>query len=159
MKAQSGFTLIELMVTLTIMVMIMMVALPLTQSWVNSSTVMETKALLQQAYGRTRGLALANQTGNTTGGAAAYMCVTNSKIYVQRANSDGSLGTCGATGFSWVGDIKASATITTSEPATFVCMGMSNLGIPVSNGSSGACTTDKLLTVTKGGESNAKTLY
>ena len=159
MKSQSGFTLIEIVVTLSIMGLIMMTALPLTQSWVNSAVVLETKALLQQAYGRTRAIALANKAMVTADGAAAYMCVSSTKIYVQVAQTDGSLGTCGSTGFTWAGDVKANTTITTSAPASFVCMGLSNLGTPVSSAMSGICTTDKILTVTKGGESNAKTLY
>ena len=164
MKSQSGFTLIEIVVTLSIMGLIMMTALPLTQSWVNSAVVLETKALLQQAYGRTRAIALANQAMAVADGAAVYMCVNNSKIYVQVPNPDGSLGTCGPTGSTdtriiWAGDVKTNTTITTSTSANFVCMGLNNLGTPISNALSGTCTTDKLLTVTKGGDSNAKTLY
>lgn len=159
MKSHSGFTLIELLVTLTIMGVIMLVSLPLTQTWVNNSAVTETKALLQQAYSRTRALALTNRAINIAGGAAAYLCISGSKMYVQVARTDGSLGTCGSSGYSWTGEMKSGITITTSAAATFSCMGLSNLGIPVSNTSTGVCTTDKVLTVTKGSESNAKALY
>lgn len=155
MKTLSGFTLIELVVTLAIMATVLMLAMPLTGSWVDSATVVESKALLQQAYSRTRATALANPGGVAGEGVAAYMCLVDSKIYVQSAI----LATCGATGYAWVGSLKTNVAIT-SQPATFVCMGMSNLGMPISGALNGAtCTTDKILTVTKGEQSDEKTLY
>lgn len=158
MKAcNRGFTLVELMVTLVILVLLLMTAVPLTQSWINSASVMETKTLLQQAYGRTRGLALANPAGISDGSASAYLCVLNSKIYVQPISA----ATCG-TGSVWSGDIKASASITVGTTGTtnFICMGLSNLGLPVAlTLAGGACTTNKTLKVTKGSEQNDQALY
>lgn len=157
MKTRSqGFTLIELMITLVILVLLLMSTVPLTQSWVNSASVMQAKTLLQQAYGRTRGLALANPAGISDGGASAYLCVVNSKIYVQPISA----ATCG-TGSIWSGDIQASASITVGTGTTnFVCMGLSNLGLPVDLTLAGDdCTTDKTLKVSKGSEQNDKALY
>ena len=162
MKTLSGFTLIELVVTLAIMATVLMLAMPLTGSWVDSATVVESKALLQQAYSRTRATALANPGGVAGEGVAAYMCLVDSKIYVQSAT----LTTCGEINaetnikFDWVGNLKPNVAVDTSQRATFVCMGMSNLGMPISGALNGAtCTTDKILTVTKGEQSDEKTLY
>jgi len=156
MKAQSGFTLVELVVTLVIVVLIMLVAVPFTQSWVNSASVRESKSLLQQAYSRARAMGLANANEIKDGTAAAYMCVANAKLYVQPITAT----TCG-TDFAWTGDIKSNTSITVGTTSSiFSCMGLNNLGLPVplTLGST-ACSVNKVLRVTRGVENNEESLY
>jgi len=55
-----GLTLIELLVTITILVMLLMTAVPFTLDWGRSAKTLEAKGALVQAYGHTKALALRN---------------------------------------------------------------------------------------------------
>lgn len=55
-----GFTLVELMVTIAIMVFLLLVALPLTLGWVHSIQISKSKDLLLEGLGQARSFALRN---------------------------------------------------------------------------------------------------
>ena len=155
MNKQLGVTLVELLVGLVILSAVMMTAVPLTSSWVNSAMVRDAQALLQQAYGRTKALGLANPAAIKTGEAAAYMCVANAHLYVQPINA----GTCG-TGYAWGAELKSGVSITVSGAGQFSCLGMDARGVPVAlTLGESTCTTSKALTVSKGNQNDSTTLY
>lgn len=58
-----GLTLIELLVTITILVMLLMAAVPFTLNWGHSARTLEAKGTLVQAYSHTKALALRNPCG------------------------------------------------------------------------------------------------
>ena len=151
---KTGYTLTELLIALIIMALLLLAAIPVTISWSNSNSAIESKDLLQQGYAKSRVLALSNPTSVKDGTAAAYLCFSNSRIYVQPINQ----ATCG-TGFNWSANIKPGTTLTVAG-ATFSCIGFSNIGIIVSlTVGSNACTTSKSIIATKGGQTDERSLY
>ncbi|THT98686.1 hypothetical protein E9531_14020 [Lampropedia puyangensis] len=57
---QRGVSLIELMVTITVMFFLLLVAVPLTASWIHSAQVGKSKGLLMQATSQAKAIALRN---------------------------------------------------------------------------------------------------
>lgn len=55
-----GFTLVELMVTIAVMVFLLLVALPLTQGWVHTIQIGKSKDLLLEGVSQARSLAMRN---------------------------------------------------------------------------------------------------
>jgi prepilin-type N-terminal cleavage/methylation domain-containing protein len=154
-QTQRGVTLIELVVGIAIMAAVMLTAVPLTSSWVDSSIVTETKASLQKAFSKTKTISLENSAHITDGTAAAYMCVLSGVVYVHSISQ----GTCGINPI-WKTVIKGNVALSVSG-ASFNCIGLNNIGLPVAltlpNGN--VCTVSKVITVRKADISDEKTLY
>ncbi|AGA89647.1 prepilin-type N-terminal cleavage/methylation domain-containing protein [Thioflavicoccus mobilis 8321] len=72
-NGQTGFSLIELMITLLILSITLLVGVPFTGRWVQSAQVQETRSLLLQGYGQAAALALRNPLGVTGSQAAASL--------------------------------------------------------------------------------------
>lgn len=152
---QSGFTLIELMVGLAITALLLATAVPLSTGWVNSADVTQTKAALQKAFSQTKSIALENPDKVTGDSAAAFMCVSGNTVRVQTIDH----GTCGS-GDVWKAGINSSVTLSVNS-AAFNCIGLNNVGLPVplTLAAGTVCTQSKVITVTKGAASDARTLY
>lgn len=80
--SESGFTLIEMMITITVMCLLMLVAVPLVNDWIYSAQTREGRSKLVQAYGTTKALALRNpsQAGAAPAAAAGLSIVTTGTI-------------------------------------------------------------------------------
>mgnify|MGYP005830621547 CR=1 FL=1 len=68
--AQSGFTLIELMITITVMTIVLFMGSSLTSAWIDQSQVNNATSSIQSAISQAKALALCN-TNNTPLTAAA----------------------------------------------------------------------------------------
>jgi prepilin-type N-terminal cleavage/methylation domain-containing protein len=66
-----GFTLIELMITLVIIAMVALVAVPFTTTWIPESAINDARAQLHRAHSEAKALALRNPIGLGTGFPAA----------------------------------------------------------------------------------------
>ncbi|GGI21678.1 pilus assembly FimT family protein [Oxalicibacterium faecigallinarum] len=76
-----GLTLIEILVTLTILVALLMTAVPFTLDWGHSAKTLEAKGTLIQAYSHAKALALRNPCGASAVNNAASLEITiNSPI-------------------------------------------------------------------------------
>lgn len=71
-----GFSMIELMVVLAIGALLMLVAAPLTKTWVDNATVRQTTFRLQEGMSQAKALALRNVGGRTVAEPAAYLVLT-----------------------------------------------------------------------------------
>lgn len=152
----AGFTLIELVIVLAIIVLAMLVSVPFTASWVDSARVNETQGLFQQAFSRSKALALRNGSGATVDTAAATLCQNGTTLYLY----SGLPATCGAGTIAWQGDIPGGSTAIQLGGATFTCMVLNNLGMLVSSSIGGTnCATASNYTISKGGQSVSKTLF
>lgn len=152
-----GFTLIELVVAITIAVLAMLVAAPLTSSWVDSARVNETQGLFQQGYSRAKALALRNANGVTAAEGAAAFCQSGNNLYVY----SGVPATCGTGSFVWQGLVPGDGnTRIQLDSATFSCLALNNAGIPVAATiGAAACVTGSSYTISKGVQSVSKTLF
>lgn len=135
----------------------MLVAAPLTASWVDSARVNETQGLFQQAFSRAKALALRNANGVTASEAAAALCQNGSILYVY----SGTPASCGASTYVWQGVIPGDGTTQIRlDSATFSCLALNNAGIPVTATIGAAtCTPGSSYTISKGVQNVSKTLF
>lgn len=59
-QASGGFTLVELLVTISIMVVLLLAAVPYTSDWLYSAQTRDAQAKLMQGFGTAKALALRN---------------------------------------------------------------------------------------------------
>lgn len=71
--AQAGLTLIELMVTLTVMAFLLLLGVSLGGDWVNGSRTQQARGDLEQGWGVAKALALRNPCQTHEGQAAAVL--------------------------------------------------------------------------------------
>lgn len=153
-----GFSLIEMLVAISISVLALLAAAPLTGSWVDGAKVNETLGLLQQAYARTKAVAQRNSLGMTGDSVAASFCRAGNAIYIYAGLQ---VGACGDGAFVWQGRIPGdSATLIQNGGSTFSCFAMNSRAQSVSASiNSSACSQDDQFTASKGGQSVTKRLY
>ncbi|SBV36886.1 conserved exported hypothetical protein [uncultured Stenotrophomonas sp.] len=70
MKRATGFTLIELMVTVAIMAVLALAGMPFARSWMESNRQMQVRNLLWEGIAQSRAVALRNPGGTAAGPAA-----------------------------------------------------------------------------------------
>jgi len=141
-----GFTLIELMITIALFGLLLLVGVPLTQSWTNSGYQRDAAGLLKQGISRAKAIALRNQGKVQDTAPAAVLCRSgqNLKLYSLSAAID-----CTATTQIWSTSLPSAAVIQTGG-VDLVCIAFNNRGLAVSSGS---CTTTTVQ-VTAGSESS-----
>jgi prepilin-type N-terminal cleavage/methylation domain-containing protein len=144
----AGVTLIELMVTLVILALLLLAALPFTSSWVYSARVNDGKAKVIEGYGLAKALALRNPTGARAPAAAAGLRLDGLVLYVCSGNPADTT-TCGAgkSAVSWQAVLLENTTVSLGGAQT---LAMDNTGLPLSTAS---------YTVTYRSESETGTLY
>ena len=151
-----GFTLIEIAVTLTLTVAATLVAAPLAVAWVDSSRVVETRAVLQQAVSRAKAMALRNSAGVTGDTPAATLCAVQGVVHVHQ----GLPAQCGD-GSAWRQDIPGGArTQVLLDGAALGCLALANTGRPVPLAFGGAdCAEGMAFEITRGDERVAGQLH
>lgn len=77
-----GFTLVELMITLALIAIIAMAAVPYTASWIHAAQVQTTAANLEQAFAKAKALALRNPSGVTASAPAASVKLAGNIVIV-----------------------------------------------------------------------------
>jgi prepilin-type N-terminal cleavage/methylation domain-containing protein len=128
----AGFTLIELMITIAIMALLLLAALPFTRDWVDSNRQMQARHLMWEAMAQTRALALRNPQQVTGDAIAARLLRDQRSLQVLRADSDDVLWSgqlprdaefrfSGATDFSGAESLEASGD-------DFSCVAFGNRG-------------------------------
>jgi Tfp pilus assembly protein FimT len=143
-----GFTLVEILVVLTLTVVGFLVAAPFTAAWVDSSRVVEARAALQQAYTQARAVALRNGEGAIGDAPAAVMCMAS-----------GVPAGCGTAPLWRQAVPGGAATAMTLGGQAVGCVAFANTGRMVAFSLSGAnCATDPAFLVSRGGENVAGTL-
>lgn len=152
----TGFTLIELMVTITILVLLLLAALPLVNDWVYSAQTREARSKLVQSYSAAKALALRNPSKAAMSGVASGLrVVTNgnvSTLLVCRGNPADAACAVNGSNLQWQAELAGSVAIaiagvtaTALAPQT---ISINNLGIPSS-------ATN--YTISRGGSQNNET--
>jgi len=111
---QSGFTLIELMITIAIIALLAVVAAPYTSSWIHEANVNEAKSTLHRAHGQAKAIALRNPNGVMEGNqVAASVKLDNGVLLACRGEPDQLTCAAGdATGIvGWQGNWPAGVSI------------------------------------------------
>lgn len=142
-----GFTLIELMITITLFALLLVVGVPLTQSWTNSAYQRDAAGLLKQGLSRTKSIALRNQGKVQDTAPAAVLCLSGQSLKLLSLTSGQSIDCTVTTPILWSTPLPAAAVIQVAN-VNLACVAFNNRGFPVSSGS---CTTGTIQ-VTAGSE-------
>jgi len=137
-RRQQAFTLVELMVTLSIMAFLLMACTPFLAGWTHSRQIKDAQSKLLSGYGLAKALALRNPDAAQSNQVAAGLKLetgTNLRtVYV--CKGDPSSADCASSGASvlWSADFPSSVALTlggssvTASSATTV--GLNNRGVP-----------------------------
>lgn len=138
--AARGFTLIELMIGLTIMALLLLAAAPFTQAWVDGTRQMRARSNLVEAVSQARSLAMRNphavdlaQSGK--GVAAVVYNKAEYELCVVSRKADGSAWNL-CSDADWRGKIANPASLKlhsddAEEPADFACAAFDSRGLLV----------------------------
>ncbi len=147
-RREHGFSLIELLVGLSIACMLLLVGAPLAGGWIDSNNVRQTNHRLLEGMARAKALAL-NNTGLVSDSTpAAYLLTDGTTICVYGSTAPAAL-SCGNTAV-WSAAVTATLKI---NAATTQCVALNNRALAVSATISGtACTTTLTYNIQRGTE-------
>lgn len=83
-----GFSLIELMVVISIIAVLALVAVPFTQSWLIDTQLRDARSQLYQAHAEAKALGLRNPTNARENGVAACITFSNNTLRVQQPSGN-----------------------------------------------------------------------
>lgn len=164
MTAPKGFTLVEVMVVVTLVAILCVAGSPFTRAWTTNSEIVTAKGVLSQAVSRAKSLAMRNQLGIDTGQSAAAICLdSNKKLEVRYASVTGTsnvncnvnVGTV-----NWKSSVSTNITLKNSSN-TLSCLCFDSKGQP-NNTASGctSCASSTTITISASGvEDETISLY
>lgn len=158
-KNHFGFTLIEVMVTVSLMSILFFVGMPLTKGWTTNTEVTSSKGVLTQAIGRAKSLAARNQMGVDSGNAASAICfTTDKKVQVRYATTSATTTVnCAASNTStldWSAPISANLTFNVSNTAlSCICFDSKAQIITTASGCT-SCAASTAITISATGIEN-----
>lgn len=136
-----GFTLIELVVTIAVLAMLLLLALPLTSAWADGAQQQTAANVLHEGIGRAKAQALLNP-GSVTGTEtpAAALCITNKTLSLHPIESGDSINCSSSSIWSAQLPDKPAVKVASND---FVCVAFNNRGLPVTPSGS-SCTTSEI---------------
>jgi len=154
-----GFSLIELMVTIAVMLLLLLVGAPFAAGWGNSASVQQSKSQLMQGMAQLKATALRNTNAvliSDTATPSAVLVSTGTQLCVYSGAPANPGCDPAAAGFSWGAAISAALTL---NDATLQCIAMNNIGIPMPLAiGSITCGTSMNYQLTRGSEHDSGTL-
>lgn len=140
---EHGLSLIEMMVTLTVMLLLAIGAAPFSSGWANQAAVNQSNALVRQGMGQLKALALRNPGAVAGGAASAVLISVPGQLCLQPQMP----ATLSCTGAAW--STTPSATVRIAGAAS-QCIAMDSTGLLLA-GALG-CSTSLSYRVTRGQE-------
>ncbi|SFE32730.1 Tfp pilus assembly protein FimT [Dyella marensis] len=136
-------SLIELMVTITLMFVICLVGLPLTKAWVDSAHQREAAGILAEGLGRAKALAMRNPSGIADPAQpGAFVCLSGNTIAVARPDQSTA---CGKGTLAWSATLPTGSSIVLASKAAFHCVAYSARGAALAMDVAAAtCTTTSI---------------
>ena len=137
-RLQQAYTLVELMITLTIMSFLLLACAPFLADWTYSSQVKDAQSKLLAGYGLAKALALRNpnaaQSNQTAAGIKVVTGASLSTVYV--CKGDPSLSGCASSGANklWSADFPSAVALTLGgssvTASSSVTVSLNNRGVP-----------------------------
>lgn len=140
MVSQRGYTLIEIMVTMAILVIVITQAAQFGKNWIDQAKVNEAQSALLSAFDIAKNTAISNNSGNTIG---SILVITPGYICIKYATNYSA--SC-VNNYIYQKDVSANILLNLKGNN---CVAFDNTGIPVSNGT---CDTQLSYSVTQGGQ-------
>ncbi|WP_187671625.1 pilus assembly FimT family protein [Zestomonas carbonaria] len=97
MQRASGFTLIELMVTIAVMAMLIMLAAPFASGWTERAQLNSAESIWREAYGRAKAAALRNRHGAHGDQVVSFLCLNDGALGVRVARDADTPASCSST--------------------------------------------------------------
>jgi prepilin-type N-terminal cleavage/methylation domain-containing protein len=120
----SGFTLVEMMVVVTITSVLALMAVQLGSNWTDNSKVSRQQASLQHAYSFAKAVALQNHLAVTGSEIASTLCLGSDELKVVLGHD--------CTGSAlWRGAREAAVQISLGETGVATCVSLNSAGLPV----------------------------
>lgn len=142
MKKQ-GFTLIEVLIVIAIFALIVLVAAPLSGSWVRDANLLETEGQLTQAVGRAKAAALRNKVAATGDNPVSAVCLSNNNVLTVREGTAAGIAphcTTPAGDQLWQTQVNTNVTVK-ANGAALSCMCFTNKGLLTAQGNCAGCST------------------
>lgn len=139
MKRATGYTLVELMVTLAVMAVLAAAGTPFAPSWMESNRQVQARNLMWEPVSQARAVALRNPGEVVQGSVSAKLQRSGNTLQVLRAGSDSAL---------WTGELPNGATTQLATAAgsasgDLSCVAFNNRGQRVTTGGSCVVAADK----------------
>ncbi|MBG6079046.1 pilus assembly FimT family protein [Rubrivivax gelatinosus] len=134
-----GFTLVEMMIVLVLMVVMALLVAQLGSQWSDNARLARVQAQLQHAYDSTKSAALQNPTAATRGEGAATLCVLDGAFAVVLGDD------CGAQPV-WSFAHEGGVSVSLAEPDSR-CIALDSAGVVVA---AAGCSTDLRFSITTG---------
>ncbi|MDR3426275.1 MULTISPECIES: pilus assembly FimT family protein [Silvimonas] len=126
-QRNAGFTLIEFIITIAVMMVLLLQGVPLTMQWVGSSNIRSGTTLFNQGVARAKSRALRNGSAVTASNPAAYLVLNNNTVCAQDAATASGLNCTNAV---WTGKLP-NATTAILNGAAAQCVAYNDSGLPV----------------------------
>lgn len=134
----SGFTLIELMVTIAIFGILLFIGVPLTKAWTDSANQRNAAGLLKHGISRAKATALRNPGAALDNAPAAVLCRSGQTLNLFSIANAQSINCASTSNILWTAQLPAS-TSAQAAGAEITCVAFNSRGLAVVGGS--ACTT------------------
>ena len=126
-----GFTLVELLVVITLIAIFAMAASSLGGSWINQTRIVDTQGILDEAIGRAKAAALRNGQA-LMAGSAAVVCFANATLTVRESNAANTPPSCAANGSAiWNNSVPASVAIKVDGVNNLACIAFDSRANPM----------------------------
>lgn len=137
---QSGFTLVELMITIALLAFLLMLGNPLTATWTAGAQQQSAESLIREGIGRAKALALRNPQQKNGGLAAVVLRLCSSDSTRELKLYRDPDATCSTSNADWVAQLPRQPLIEVGDD-DFSCLTFDNRATPKSDG---GCTTESI---------------
>lgn len=146
MRCDAGFTLIQVMMTVTLMGIIGSMAAPLTGAILSEADITKTEGVLNQAIGKAKSIALRNEAGALSDVTAAAICISDTKVLTVEKGASGTPPKCDHTDGSvvWSAQIGTKSNVQSDIAGTYTdvsCMCFNNKALLAGNACGSTCIT------------------
>lgn len=149
--SQRGFTIIEILITIGLVAVIAMIAVPLTGSWLRDSDVQTAGGQLTQAIGQAQASGIRNLPGSADNAHVALVCInTANDTVIVRESTSSVVANCTPTNTAtllWQAKLNDRVEIVDGGDIAVNCICFNNRGLLTDVGGCASCFTGNDLVI------------